>query len=155
MQVSFSFPLLSSLLSSRLRREEAELRDDEDEVLFFRQTGVVAPRSRACVCSSLHGWKGDKYKREERGEKLSLRGDDGERRGRVVISLSHLKTAATPAPSKLLHSTYPHSQSRLTWFQQGVDTDPTAGLVPPVHFQGKPKPQYIIVKAQLSRKVNK
>ena len=68
-------------------------------------------------------------------------------RGRVVISLADLKTAATPVPSRLLHSTYPHSQSRLTCFQQGVDTDDLLGdLVPPEDFQGKPKAKYIIVK---------
>ena len=27
----------------------------------------------------------------------------------------HLKTPVTPVPSKLLHSVYPHSQSKLTW----------------------------------------
>ena len=93
-----------------MRREEAELRDDEDEVLFFRQTGVVAPRSRACVCSSLHGWKGDKYKREERGEKLSLRGDDGgeERKGgNKFISLEDSSHSGSLQAAALHVSTLP------------------------------------------------
>ena len=35
LQESLSLPLLSSLLSSLLRREDPELRDDEDDVRFF------------------------------------------------------------------------------------------------------------------------